>query len=446
MQKLENRARICLLLAAVLFLGLVVFTWRLVVHGAEWATFYGNTQIYTNGMINRGTVYDRNDVMLMQCTPNGVVYPDSSVLRMSTVHAVGDPKGNMSTGAINMWKGGLIGYNLLNGTYDTTKDGKKITLNIDSKANVAAYEALGSHNGTVGVFNYKTGEILTMVCKPSFDPLGTLPSDPDSSIYFNPFLQGLMTPGSTFKLVTSAAAIEYDPDIDSFSFTCDGVNHYGNAKFACTGVHGTSDFERALAVSCNGAFGAITREVGADNMKKEVKACGLTSSMDINGIKTAAGSFDFPSDDEVALSWAGIGQGKDQVNPAAMMAFVGSIANGGKAIQPSLIKNSNIIRKVTGGKSMGEYMSQDTADRLKSMMKNNVEVTYGTGNFPGLDIYAKSGTAEVGTDKNNGWFVGFIDDPDHPYAFVIWVQGGGTGYQVGGPIANDVLNTLIQDN
>lgn len=150
MQKLENRARICLLLAAVLFLGLVVFTWRLVVHGAEWATFYGNTQIYTNGMINRGTVYDRNDVMLMQCTPNGVVYPDSSVLRMSTVHAVGDPKGNMSTGAINMWKGGLIGYNLLNGTYDTTKDGKKITLNIDSKANVAAYEALGSHNGKIG--------------------------------------------------------------------------------------------------------------------------------------------------------------------------------------------------------------------------------------------------------------------------------------------------------
>ena len=168
--------------------------------------------------------------------------------------------------------------------------------------------------------------------------------------------------------------------------------------------------------------------------------------MDINGIKTAAGSFDFPSDDEVALSWAGIGQGKDQVNPAAMMAFVGSIANGGKAIQPSLIKSSNIIRKVTGGKSMGEYMSQDTADRLKSMMKNNVEVTYGTENFPGLDIYAKSGTAEVGTEKNNGWFVGFIDDPDHPYAFVIWVQGGGTGYQVGGPIANDVLNTLIQDN
>lgn len=446
MQKLENRARICLLLAAVLFLGIVVFTWRLVTHGAEWATFYGNTQIYTNGMINRGTVYDRNGVMLMQCTTNGVVYPESSTLRMATVHAVGDPKGNMSTGAINMWKGGLIGYDFLNGTYDTTKDGKKITLNIDSSANVAAYNALGSHNGVVGVFNYKTGEIMCMVNKPSFDPLGSLPADPNSSIYFNSFLQGKMTPGSTFKLVTSAAAIDYDPEISSFSFTCDGVNYYRGEKIACTHAHGTSDFERALAVSCNGAFGAISREVGAENLKKETEDCGLTSSINIDGIKTTPGTFEFPTDNDVELSWAGIGQAKDQVNPASMMVFVGSIANGGKAVQPSMIKSSNIIKKLSGGKSLGNYLSEDTASQLKSMMKNDVKVTYGESNFPGLDIYAKSGTAEVGTADNNGWFVGFIDDPDHPYAFVVWVEGGGTGYQVGGPIIRTVLNTLIQNN
>ena len=446
MRKLERRANICLLLAASLFIGILIFTWRFVTNGQDWASFYGNRQIYTNGEVNRGTIYDRNDVMLLNCTKDGLVYPSDASLRKATVHAVGDPKGNIATGAINVFRPQLIGYDLLNGTYDTTKDGSKINLTIDAKANLAAYKALGNRQGMVGVYNYKTGEIMAMVCTPSVDPKGSLPTNSSSSEYFNTFLSGRLTPGSTFKTVTAAAAIDNVDDIDDFSFNCTGVTYVNGSPIKCTERHGHVDFEMALAKSCNGAFGEITCKVGASAMKDYVKKIGLTNSLDINGIKTAKGTFVFPKDDPVKLSWAGIGQAEDLVNPASMMVYMGAIANGGKAINPYIISSSNFLKKVTGGDSLGNYLSSGTAGKMKSMMKNDVKVTYGESNFRGLDIYAKSGTAETGSGTPDAWFVGFIDDADHPYAFVVWVKNGGTGYKVAGPVAYKTLLALVQNN
>lgn len=446
MRKLEKRASICLAIAAALFLGIVIFGWRFVTNGAEWASFYGNSQIYTNGQINRGTIYDRNGVMLMNCTKQGIEYPSDQALRRATVHAVGDPEGNVASGAINVYKSDLIGYDLLNGTYDTTAEGKNIYLSIDSDANKAAYNALNGREGTVGVFNYKTGEIVCMVSTPGFDPADKQSADANSPIYFNTFLMGALTPGSTFKLVTAAAAYDTLDDIDSFSFTCDGTNEYKGEKIRCTGVHGTVNFESALAKSCNGAFGSLTRQVGPATMMEYVEKAGLTEPVNVDGFKTASGSFTFPEDSSIGLSWAGIGQYKDMVNPCAMMVYVGSIANGGEAVQPTMIKSSNFLKKLTGGKSLGKYLDGATADKLKEMMRNDVQMTYGEGNFSGLSLCAKSGTAEVGTSNSNSWFVGFMDDDAHPYAFVVWIKGGGTGYVSAGPVARTVLNTLVQND
>lgn len=446
MRKLERRALICLAMAAVLFLGIVYFGWRFVTHGGEWASFYGNTQIYTNGVINRGTIYDRNGKLLLNCSTDGVHYSDDRAIRMSTVHAVGDPKGNIATGAINMWKDQLIGYDILNGTYDTTSEGKNISLTIDADANKSAYNALGGREGTVGVFNYETGEILCMVVTPAFDPARAEPADSNSPIYFNTFLNGTLTPGSTFKLVTAAAAYDTLDDIDNFDFNCDGVNRYNGEKINCTSRHGEVDFELALAKSCNGAFGSLTRQVGSSVMQDYVDKAGLTSSINVDGIKTNPGTFTFPDNEPVNLSWAGIGQYQDLVNPCAMMVYVGAIANGGEAVEPTLIKSSNFLKQFTGGKSLGRYLEKDTASKLKGMMRDDVRITYGDGNFSGLNLCAKSGTAEVGTSKSNSWFVGFLDDPDHPYAFVVWIKGGGTGYTSAGPVARTVLNTLKANN
>lgn len=444
MKKLERRSIICLLLAAILFLGLVLFVFRLVTKGGDWATFYANTQIYTDGIINRGTIKDRNDKLLMDCTEDGVKYSDDWSTRVSTVHAVGDPKGNVATGAINVFKSQLIGYDLLNGTYEPSDEGKEIKLTIDANANVAAYNALAGRTGTVGVMNWKTGEIMCMVSTPSFDPASTLPKDTDSSYYFNNFMMGTMTPGSTFKLVTSAAVIDTLPNYNNFEFTCDGTNEFKTIKFKDVTTHGTVNFKDALAKSCNGAFGKLTREVGAKTMSKYVDKVGLTKPVKVNGVESAAGSFDFPKKDKVKLSWAGIGQADDQVNPCAMLVYMGAIANEGVATEPTLIKNATFIKNVTGGKSLGRYLDKDTAKKLRKMMKNNVKSNYGEGNYPGLNLFAKSGTAEVG-DRSDSWFVGFIDNENNPYAFVVWVKSGGFGSSTAGPIARSVLNQLISD-
>lgn len=447
MRKQERRAWICLLLALVLVAGVGFFGYRFATEGGEWATFYGNSQIYTDGMINRGTVTDRFGEELLRCTPEGFDYSDDYETRVATVHAVGDAKGNVSTGAITTFKSQLIGYDIVNGTYDTTANGKKIALTIDANANRTAYEALAGRTGAVGVYNWKTGEIVCMVSTPAFDPANApdASEDEEVSYFFNNFLSGLLTPGSTFKLVTSAAVIDNMPDRDSFTFDCDGVNQLGDrddSKLTDVSVHGEVDFREALAQSCNGAFGALTREVGADAMAEYAEKAGLTKPVSVDGIKTAAGSFDFPDDNDVKLSWAGIGQADDLVNPCAMMVYMGAIANGGEAVQPSLIKSATFIKEIRGGKSLGRYLDEDTAAELKDMMKNNVVENYGESNFEGMDMYAKSGTAEAGSDRPDAWFVGFTDDENAPYAFVVWVKGGGFGSEVAAPIAARVIRTL----
>ena len=446
MRKQERRAKICLLLAFILFAGVVLFGSRLVKDGGKWASFYGNSQIYTDGRINRGTVSDRNGEVLLECTRDGFKYSDYYETRRATVHAVGDPDGNIASGAINVFKSQLIGYDLMNGIYDTSRMGKKIRLTIDAEANVAAYEALGRRTGLVGVYNWKTGEILCMVSTPTFDPADRLPdADDGEGYYFNNFLDGQITPGSTFKLVTSAAVIDNKDDRDSYKFDCDGENEYNGTEFTDVRSHGEVNFRSALAQSCNGAFGELARELGAKTLQEYTEKAGLTEPVDVNGIKTAAGSFDFPADDNIKLSWAGIGQADDLVNPCAMMVFMGAIANEGEAIQPTLIKSATFLREITGGKSLGRYLEKETAAELRSMMKNNVVENYGEENFDGLDIYAKSGTAETGGYNPDAWFVGFTDDENAPYAFVVWVKDGGYGSEVAGPIARSVIRTLEAD-
>ena len=446
MRKQERRAKICLLLAFILFAGVVLFGSRLVKDGGKWASFYGNSQIYTDGRINRGTVSDRNGEVLLECTRDGFKYSDYYETRRATVHAVGDPDGNIASGAINIFKSQLIGYDLMNGIYDTSRMGKKIRLTIDAEANVAAYEALGRRTGLVGVYNWKTGEILCMVSTPTFDPADRLPdADDGEGYYFNNFLDGQITPGSTFKLVTSAAVIDNKDDRDSYKFDCDGENEYNGTEFTDVRSHGEVNFRSALAQSCNGAFGELARELGAKTLQEYTEKAGLTEPVDVNGIKTAAGSFDFPADDNIKLSWAGIGQADDLVNPCAMMVFMGAIANEGEAIQPTLIKSATFLREITGGKSLGRYLEKETAAELRSMMKNNVVENYGEENYDGLDIYAKSGTAETGGYNPDAWFVGFTDDENAPYAFVVWVKDGGYGSEVAGPIARSVIRTLEAD-
>lgn len=453
MRKIEKRAIMCLILAGVLVLGMGIFCFRYVTKGADWATYSANKQIYNDkGNLSVGTLYDVNGVELLSNTDGSMKFNDNYSIRAALVHLTGDRSGNIATGANKVYPDKLSGYNPLTGTYTLMKEGRDVSLTIDSEICEVANEALAGRRGTVGVYNYQTGDILCLVSSPNYDPENppAVSDDDDSGIYINRFFSSTFSPGSIFKLVTAAASIETKSDYSSWTYTCTGSQDYGNGdKVTCQSAHGTVNLKQALADSCNCYFGKLAEELGASTMEKYVKKSGLTQNLEVDEITTAAGSFEFP-ESGVNLAWAGIGQYKDLVNPCTMMTYMGAIANDGKAVLPKLIDNVDFV--VTGltatlpsGTEKKSMIDESTASTLKSMMHYNVEDNYGTSNFPGLSLCAKSGTAEVDkNDRPNAWFAGFLDDEEHPYAFIVLVEKGGYGSDVAGSVANKVLQKVVE--
>lgn len=449
MRKIERRAMVCLILAFALFVGMCTFGYRFVRYGGQWASFPANRHLYDkSGHLISGVITDRDgDVLSGLENGNRTYYPDETV-RKATLHAVGDEQGNIGTGALHAFADKMSGYNILTGGYSPLKSEKTISLTIDASFNVVAYNALNGKKGTVGVYDYTTGEILCMVSSPSFDPENP-PENLDSSeydgAYLNRFLSSAIVPGSIFKIVTLNAAIENIPDLFERTWTCTGSTTVGGIEITCPHAHGKLDIQSAFANSCNGVFGQIAAELGASTMQKYVDSAGLTSSISVDGIQTAKGTFTFPSNDLGQVGWAGVGQGKDALNPCTMMTYMGAIASGGSTAVPKLIKSmeGSLIPYVSSDKKTDTLISSSTAEQIKKMMRNNVVQTYGADRFP-EGTCAKSGTAEVGGGLSpNAWFTGFIDDPKHPYAFIVLVENGGGGSSVAGTVASKVLNAIV---
>lgn len=435
MKKLEGRALMCIALAAVLIIGLCVFIAKLAIHGDDWASFYANAHVYSQGRLAVGTVYDRNGNVLLENDEEGPHYNEDEGIRRGTFHVVGDKNMNISTAVNYAFRSDIIGYNFITGTNGSIfLDNRTLNLTIDGDVSKTAYEALNGRNGLVGVYNWRTGEIICMTSNPSLDPEADNQSvEAESGTYINKVLSSADTPGSIFKLVTTKAALENIQGIDDWSFRCTGSYTIDGERITCSSAHGTVNIYSALSNSCNCAYASLAVELGSDIMNQTVEQLGLTSSYDINGIKSKTGSFNFDTYD-YNLGWAGVGQFEDQVNPLSMMVYVGAIAGGGTAAEPYLLEGT--------GSDQVELLSSDTAAQLKEMMRNNVVSNYGDGNYPGLELHAKSGTAEgaKGTVPD-AWFCGFSGD----YAFIVCVENGGYGSSVAGPVANKVLQSLISD-
>ena len=403
------------------------------------------------GQLISGTLLDRDGEVLSAVDQSGSrTYPDGETRRKSILHVVGDPYGSIGTGALTAFADRLTGFDLLNGAFGAQR-GNQVYLTIDADLNETAYRALNGRKGTVAVYNYQTGEILCLVSSPSFDPRNIpsgLETDPSyDGVYLNRFLSSTFPPGSIFKTVTLAAALEELPGLEERTWVCEGSAQIGDGTVTCTAAHGEQDIYAALSNSCNGVFAQLAAELGADTMTKYVEQAGLLSRYSVDGIQTAQGSYDLTGATQGQLGWSGVGQYNDLVNPCAMMVWMGAVANGGKAAVPRLIQEVDgglPQLSLPFGKETGTLIQSDTARTLADMMAQNVVQTYGSGRFPNMDICAKSGTAEVGGDKRpNAWFVGFLRNEDAPYAFAVVVEEGGSGAGAAGNVAAQVLNALV---
>lgn len=448
MRQLKTRALFVLTFALLLAAGLVLFLGLYLVNGGQWAAFSANRHVYSNGQLATGAIYDRNGVLLYD--GETTCYNDNASIRRSTLHAVGDLYGNIASGARTLFASSLVGFSPLTGT---TGGGHDLYLSVDSQVNVTAYAALNGQRGTVAVYNYMTGDILCMVSSPSYDPTSSddLAALADGNAayegaYLNRALSVTYPPGSVFKVVTAAAAIE-NLDYEHFSFTCTGSLAVGDTSVTCTSPHGTQTLKEALANSCNCAFASLALELGSDTLSDYAQQAGLLSNLSVSGFTTAVGRFDLAEDGSSQLAWSGVGQANDLVNPCAMMTLMGCIAGEGAAAAPRLLsaEYTSSGRSVTvGSDTLSIGWKSDTCALLTSWLRNNVTVTYGQSRFGDLEVCAKSGTAEVDGGTPHAWFTGFVNSEEYPYAFVVVVENGGSGSSVAGTVAATVLTALTK--
>ena len=439
MNRIARRAKAVVLLIVLLLGGLGFFCYEYFHYGNDWVMKPGNPHVFHGENMNCGTVVDRHSVLLLDLD-GGRVYSTDQKVRMSTLHWLGDRYGYIHAPVVPHYSNEMVGYDPLTGLYSFSGQGQA-TLTLSSKVQSVALGAMGEHRGTVAVYNYKTGEILCAVTTPTYDPDDIHDETPEG-LYMNRFLQSVYIPGSVFKIVTTAAALEYAPQLLQQRYTCTGKVEYGPDSVTCEKVHGDLSFADAMAQSCNCAYAKIVESIGQENLSAFVERSGVTESVSFDGAVSAKGNFE-SSTAIVELAWSGIGQHKDQINPASFLAFLGAIANGGQGAKPYLVSQVSSGKKVTyrAQTQLEEaIVSQKTARQLSELMNNNVEVKYGAENFPGLTVCAKSGTGQVGGgQKSNALFAGFVQDEQYPLAFIAVVEEGGYGRAACVPIISKVL-------
>lgn len=453
MRVTARRAAIIYALILAFIAGIAVFLVMLYTDGSEWASNRANRHIYRNGVItNAGTIYDKNGVVLAESSDNERLFAENSTVRKAVLHVVGDTSGFISTGTHHLYRDVLSGYSRIEGIYNLKRSGTgtDVTLNIDSEANKTAYNALGDFNGAVAVYNYKTGQLLCSVSKPSYDienkPDDLLTSENYSAVFLDKVISGIYTPGSIMKIVTAACAIENIPDIYSRTFDCDGEYETGDGKVICNDKHGEQDFIKAMNHSCNSAFAEISIELGAEKLRKTAESMGFNKQLYAKEIRLVKSQFYPSSESRAELGWAGIGQSTTYVNPAHFLTIMGAIANGGTGYAPDRIRSTGTVSQIMG--RMPEKIIEilpETAAKLDALLRSNVTDRYGEWKFENLQMCGKTGTAQINNAKSHSWFAGYSQREDLPLAVIVIAENGGSGSGVASTVANKIMQYFLKN-
>ncbi len=417
--------------------------------------------------IQRGRILDRNGEVLAysQELAGQVfrVYPFGPAF----AHAVGysDPRYG-ATGAeaaanarlngaapehLASW--GELGRQLV--TRDKRPRGQDLVLTLDARLQQAGLAGLGDRHGAAVVLRPQDGAVLVLVNSPSFDPNRVGPElfavPPPDTPLLNRATQGLYPPGSTFKVVVAASAIEqgfsgtidcpaegyttsrYYPrirDHDYYSARAGGRHWAG---------HGSLGLTAAFVESSNVFFAQLGVRLGRDALFEAGERFGFDRQIRLFPIAGRSGSMStgqiprLKERDLYGLAQASIGQGRVLATPAHMATIAAAVANGGLAMRPRLIAGEP-------AEPLGQFMSAATAGRLASMMRR--VVTEGTGRgieSPDLTIAGKTGTAENPRGKAHSWFIGFAPAQSPELAVAVLVEHGGYGSSAAAPIARDLL-------
>ena len=351
--------------------------------------------------------------------------------------------------------------------------GGAIRLTIDPAAQEAAVKALKGRTGAVVAIDPKTGAIIALASSPSFDPnllsshdaadiqtnYEALNSDPDQPLLNRPLAMTL-PPGSTFKLVTAAAALEsgnYNANSElpgPAQLDLPGTDvKLGNWTGTSCGSNDKVTLQEALAVSCNTAFASLGLQLGEDALFEQAKKFGFENSFDVP--MTAATSH-FPVDpNKPQTAMSAIGQFDVRATALQMAMVSAGIANDGVVMKPYLVgqvlgPDLTVLQNTTP-QAFGRAMSAQNAKILRDMMVN--VVSSGTGSnarIAGIAVGGKTGTAEnTPGEAAHAWFVGLAPAEGSSVAVAVVLEHGGGATEVSGnalaaPIAAAVMRAVIQ--
>jgi penicillin-binding protein 2 len=365
-------------------------------------------------------------------------------------------------------------------------EGRRVQLTIDADLQRAAEEGFRriGINGAALILDPRTGEVLTHVSMPGYDPnafaagidrvsWNALNTDKLRPLN-NRVIQGRYSPGSTFKIVVATAALEEGLITADHRISCGGAATFFGRSFAChlKGGHGSLDLRHAIEKSCNVYFYTLGNMLGVDKIHKWAVKLGLAGRTGI----------DLPDEQESLVPstewklkrtgekwYAGetisvaIGQGQNAVTPASLAVMIATVANGGTRVTPRVVK---AIDEGNGWKPVPPAAQADKVafkpETLAALRDGLWLVVNGAGTgrramIPGRDMSGKTGTAQVisnqgreaargRTDRDlrdHGWFVFFAPRDNPEIAGVIFAEHGEHGHTTGAPIAKYVVETYF---
>lgn len=362
--------------------------------------------------------------------------------------------------------------------------GKQLKLTIDIDLQIAAEEALEGKNGAIVVMDPRTGEILAMVSRPTFDPndfavhvsreeWDKLVDDPDHPL-LNKAIQAQLAPGSTFKIIMAMAGLQEGIAQDMHVICNGGAEFYGR-YFKCWisarhQVHGAVDISKAIYQSCDVFFYTLAEKLGIERIAKYATELGLGQKTGVDLPQEASGVM--PSEEwkirNFKQKWfagetisVGIGQGAVAVTPVQLARAIGAIASGGRLVRPHLTNPTDLPSGYVPASNVPDVASIPLDPKNWEIITDAMAQvttpagTAGSAHLEGIDFAGKTGTAQIISNagksrvaskshfKDNAWFVG-VEPRRNPEIVVCTLMEQGEEGYFAGRVASQVVKAFVE--
>jgi penicillin-binding protein 2 len=344
--------------------------------------------------------------------------------------------------------------------------GKPIQLTIDYDLQAIADNDFANKEGALIAMDARTGEVLAMVSRPTFDPndfavrippkeWAALNTDPQTPL-LNRAIQAQLAPGSVFKVVMATAMLESKALPANYTVYCPGSATFYGRVFHCDHAHGEVDIHKGIVASCDVFFYNVGKQLGIDRIDQYATGLGLGQRTGIDLPSEEPGLI--PSDqwDERVYhhKWypgdtisVAIGQGPVTATPVQLARMIAAVASGGILIPPHLLKDATGLK--FGSFPLSDDTVQQVTDGMWGVVNEPDGTTSGLVKLQNVDFSGKTGTAQTESFdlqnrlgkhvKENGWFVGYAPRRNPEIVVAALVQSGGWGSTSAAPIVRDVV-------